>query len=257
MKKICLLSVCIFIFFVSVAEVYADWNSEYSPLYPSFQVLVSVATGYVNNTSMNDLTKRRARKDADKLNHPFKRNQVESSPAHHFPLGLDFELRFFYDTFGLGLQAGYHAVRAKTDVVNSVTDSVETTTTSYLSVKPVVATLYYRIELGSIYQFLLVGAGTGYYFGRIDLEHEGSILASSEYFGGSYKAQTQKGYHFLIEYDIYSSSSLTFFAGLKARYLKFDEFKKGGNALKVYGTDKNVKASLTGIACYAGLGLSF
>ena len=247
MKKICLLLVFMFAFFISEKTVYADWNREFSRLNQSFQMLISFDIGYAYNAGMNNSAKNSAQAYADSK----PSSTVDNSPAKWL-FGLDADLRYFYYSFGIGLQAGAHFVNSESEVTAAGWAGSESTAFYELLVVPVVATLYYRTEINSLNLFFLAGAGAGYYYGEMDCDDDNrNDVSKYETF-----KQTKIGYHILVELDYASDNGYMLFTGLKARYVQFDEFKADGIVLKEYGSDKNLKAGLTGISWYFGAGFT-
>jgi len=219
------------------------------------QILGSFALGYASNSDINDAAAGVAQSDADYYNSivagdPF---SVDSSKAN-FTYGFDLDLRYFFGNIGIGAEVGYHTAKAKSEVTGS--NYVDkTTTTIKLDVIPVVATVYYKIPVGEASNnFLLVGAGLGYYSGKLDVKYEDNdtIVGDTSY---TLKGdQSTIGYHALVEYDYVINSGITFFTGVKVRYVQFDKFEKSGAAITYAGD--NISGGLTGINWYIGAGIS-
>ena len=234
---------------------------------PSYQLLISAVMGYANNKAMNNSTKSVARYDADWLNslpvspqYPSPRFSVDNTSAN-FSGGCDVDFRYFFDNFGIGLQSGYHIARAESEMTEP--RYVDKSTTTYeLSVVPVVSTLFYRITRSSN-SFILLGGGIGYYFGKVKFDYEDKITIPPNYSYSFSGKQSKVGVHALIEYDYILDNGITFFGGVKYRYIQFDKFKKGGKVAQElgYGPNgipvKNLKAGLTGVTAYIGAGVSF
>ncbi|MCL1864561.1 MAG: hypothetical protein FWF73_01975 [Spirochaetes bacterium] len=252
MKKLGFISAFMLFFFIANATGFADDNKL------SMQLLVSGVMGYGKNPGMNSSAKNSAQEDVDLIYSLYSaRFDVDSSTAN-WPKGGDIDFRYFFDNIGLGLELGYHITKAEAKATHS--NYLEKTTSTFkLSVIPVVATLYYKIDLESSNNFILLGGGVGYYFGNMNFDYKEEIIPSSWPYHSSsndYK-QSKVGYHVLVEYDYVMDVGFTFFAGMKYRYVKFDEFKDGSYILHEYGTSKNLKAGLTGVALYLGAGMSF
>lgn len=266
MKKLGFLSAFIIIFFVANATVFAYSYSEK----PSMQLLVSGALGYAKNSGMDNIVKNSAKKDADDLNdainlynatkQPWEpvrpANFYSSDNPAKWSKGVDIDFRYFFDNLGFGLEVGYHTVKSESEAKAKSYWSDKLTSTLKLTVVPIAATLFYRIELESPNSFVLLGGGFGYYLGIMNFDwkwksHEGTHNSYKK----DYK-QSKIGYHVFIEYDYVFENGFTFFFGLKGRYVKFDEFKDG-NLILYEGYNKKLEAGLTGVAAYIGAGVSF
>ncbi|MCL1834296.1 MAG: hypothetical protein FWG49_07330 [Leptospirales bacterium] len=208
---------------------------------PSIQLLVSGVIGYAYNKDMGDAVD--AIGEDYILSNPGYKGIETTMP--YIPVGFDLDFRYFFDSFGIGLQVGSHAAVAETEAKGS---SVPKYTATYtLSVIPVVATLFYRFDSDSSNSFVLLGGGVGYYFGTMKVEGVS--------WAGDFN-QSKIGFHALVEYDYAFDFGLTLFAGVKGRYLKFNEFKDGSNVMRNVDGSK-FKAGLTGVVFYFGTGFSF
>jgi len=262
MKKLVLLSVCILIFFAYSAAGFAYSDGKL----PSMQLLVSFAViSYADNKSMNNSTKNRAQEDADLGNSiivpssPYDKFRLNNKKADDDTIGFGMDFRYFHDNIGIGFQTGYSVARADSEMSNPYRSgsSDRSVTACKLYVVPIVATLFYRIGLESSKSFVLFGGGLGYYYGRIkfDYEDQTSFYPDDRSFRW-YGEQSKIGYHILIEYDYVFENDLVIFGGIKGRYVKFDEFKDGNQIRLEYGTNKKLKAGLTGAVVYFGFGVS-
>lgn len=96
--------------------------------------------------------------------------------------------------------------------------------------------------------------------GEMTVDYHGDSLLE----GKNVYMQSKVGYHLLFEYDYLFDSGFTIFGGIKGRYVQLDEFKDGdkilysdGDGLISHNGNKKLKAGLTGVAAYIGLGFSF
>ncbi len=239
---------------ISSTALFAQEDGSSGASTTSFQILGSLSLGYAGNSDINGLAKDSGNEDAAwfnanivSANNSF---SAENTSAN-FTYGFDLDLRLFFGSFGIGAEVGYHEAQAKSEVTSTKWANNATTEVT-LSVVPVVASLYYMIPMESSRSFLLFGAGAGYYSGK--LKFDWVQVAPNDSFVLEGK-QSVIGYHALVEYDFVMESGLTFFTGLKARYVKFDKFKDGGDTVKTY-SGESLGASLSGINCYFGAGFS-
>jgi len=257
MRKFCFLSVFLLIFFI-----YSATGFAFTPNKPEYQLLLSLVVGYANNKDMNNW----AKEAEDYINWLYSGGRLESNLSKaNIPVGFDIDFRYFFDDIGLGLQIGYHLTKAEGSPQLSGNfpapfsryGTFKVTDTEELIVVPVVATLYYRIDLESENSFVLLGGGIGYYFGTYNSCWTESFngITINEYKLDGFK-QSKIGFHALVEYDYVFGSGLTLFGGIKYRYVQFDELKKGGRTVQNVDGGK-LKAGLTGVAAYIGLGYSF
>ena len=254
MKKLTFLSVFMFVFFIYNATGFA-----FTPNKPEYQLLLSWVAGYANNKAMNNSAENEAQEFGEEFATTFGGGgySINSSKAN-LPAGFDVDFRLFSDNIGIGLQIGYHTAKAESKVSSPTPDRDKATITYELSVVPVVATLYYWIELASSNSFLLLGGGLGYYSGKMNYNGKWDDMYGPFYsLSHDNFRQTKIGCHILIEYDYVFDIGFTIFAGIKARYVQFDEFKKDNYYIGEYPADKNLKAGLTGVALYIGGGYSF
>jgi hypothetical protein len=240
------------VFCISATALFAqeDGSGEFTT---SFQILGSMSLGYAGNSDINDLAKDSGNEDVNwfnanivSANNSF---SAENTSAN-FTYGFDLELRLFFENFGIGAEVGYHEAQAKSEVTSTKWSNNATTEVT-LSVVPVVATLYYMIPMESSKSFVLFGAGAGYYSGKLKFDWVQVAPDNSFVLEGK---QSTIGYHALVEYDYVMESGLTFYTGLKGRYVHFNEFDKDGSPLMYNG--KNLEASLTGVNWYFGAGFS-
>ena len=256
MRKFGFFSAFVLIFFIYSATGFAYSESQL----PEYQLLFSLDVGYAYNKDMNDDVDDYTLYAEDDLNTYYSpssySHKVETTKAN-LPVGFNIEFRSFWDNIGFGVQVGYHMVKAESKLGGSYPDHDKATSTYELTVVPIVATLYYRVDFESSNSFVLVGGGLGYYFGNlsVELERQDDLLGiwNKRSFDGS---QSKIGAHILVEYDYVFDFGLTLFAGLKARYVQFDEFKDGIYYLKNNSGSK-FKAGLTGVSLYLGAGASF
>ncbi|MCL1864563.1 MAG: hypothetical protein FWF73_01985 [Spirochaetes bacterium] len=261
MKKLVFISALIFVFFIYNASGFAD-SSDSSGDKTEYQLLISGVMGYANNKDMNASAENEAKFQAEALNfyyyginYPYKINSKKAN----LPVGVDIDFRLFSDNIGIGLQVGYHTAKAESEVSSaSFPDKDRIDITYELSVVPIVGTLFYRMNFESSNSFVLFGGGIGYYFGlmTVDFKWQNNMygLAGMDSNDGT---RTVIGLHALIEYDYVFDMGFTIFGGIKARYVRFDEFDKDE---KFYIADSNwekIKANLTGVAAYIGAGYSF
>ena len=258
MKKLGFLSAFILTIFIANATVFANDNEL-----PSVQLLLSLAVGHASNKDMTNYAEYLAEKDKSDLKlPPYSYANVDESKKTkaNLPVGFDLDFRFFFGNIGAGFQIGYHLDKAESEL------SAKDSSSSYLDVKstsavelwvvPYVGTLFYRVDLGSSNSFLLLGGGLGYYSGKLKVDQKLEGTTSSDYaYDDSYR-QSKIGFHALVEYDYAFDFGLTLFAGVKGRYLKFNEFKDGSNVMRNVDGSK-FKAGLTGVVFYFGTGFSF
>lgn len=253
-KKFYFLPVFFLVFFM-IWILHNNLFAQSAESLPSFQILASGSIGYASNSDINKATKGSGQEDVTYLNSIAGGDYFSAdNTGANFTYGFDLSFRIFFDNIGLGGEVGYHTAEAKSKVTSSVyTD--KTTTTSSLDVVPVVITLFYRIGIDSMpNSFVLVGAGAGYYNGKLKIvdKYENGLGSSSDWLNVKGK-QSTIGYQAVLEYD-YILSSLTFFTGIKARYVQFSKFEDSGYAITNNGD--NIEGGLTGINWYLGVGLS-
>jgi hypothetical protein len=242
------------VFCISATALFAqeDGSGEFTT---SFQILGSMSLGYASNSNLNDVASKSGDDDVVYYNaYPLIKNtfSAENSTAD-FTYGFDLDLRYFFGNVGIGAEVGYHIAEAKSEVTSSVY-SASTTTTIGIAVIPVVATLFYRVPMESSSNFILIGGGLGYYSGTLKYKYEDDSGVLPDLSSSIEGKQSTIGYHALVEYDYVMESGLTFYTGLKARYVHFNEFDKDGSPLMYNG--KNLEASLTGVNWYFGAGFS-
>ena len=247
MRKFSFLSVFVLIFFIYSATGFANSYKE-----KPFQLLLSGVASFTNNKDMNDWA------DATTIYvayiNSISNYSTDTSKAKT-ATGFDFEFRYFPDNLwdlGFGLQIGSHTAKAESKL-----DSPglrQYTCTYELTVIPIVANLYYRIDFESSNGFMLLGGGLGYYFGEMKLEEKGVPNPAS--LDGK---QSKIGFQLLAEYDYVFDIGFTLFGGIKYRYVQFDKFDGDfGDFVSVASfTNKKFKAGLSGVALYIGLGYSF
>jgi hypothetical protein len=267
MRQLGFLSILLLIIFYHVTGFAYSYGEK-----PEYQLLVSGVAGITNNKDMNDSAESDAQKTGNFVNSlypsppgPYSYN-VETTKGN-LPVGIDIDFRFFFEKkFGIGLQAGYHFTKAESKVTGSFPNKDLVTLAYELSVIPVVATMLYRMDLESEKNFVLFGGGVGFYLGIISFDfkwknNNGNIDPSGHgLFINSVNRedfrQLKTGFHFLLEYDYVFDSGFTLFAGIKVRFVKFDEFKRYGFTL-LNNSGEKFEASLTGVALYFGAGYSF
>jgi len=245
LKKIYVTALFLTFFSMTGSFLFAQGNDTAPPL----QILGSISLGYANNSDMNDAAKDRGEQDADYYNSlvagdPF---SADNSSAN-FTYGFDLDLRYFFGNFGVGAETGYHTAEAESKVSASGWED-ESTTTVELTVIPVVANVFYKISAGSANSFFLIGAGVGYYSGTMEYKYEDDdTLAGDDSFTKKDK-NSAMGCNALVEYDFVLDNGITFFTGVKARYVEFDKFEDEGFKISDGG-------SLTGVNWYIGAGVS-
>ena len=171
-------------------------------------------------------------------------------------VGIEFEFRYFPSNLGFGLQTGFNTTNAKSEVETprDLFGRGKYTSTYGFLVIPVVANLYYRIDFESSNNFVLLGGGAGYYFGRMKWNEKaknslGRVVYDEEVEGW----QSKIGFQLLVEYDYVWDIGLTAFAGIKYSFVQFDKF--GGEFGDVFD-GIGFKAGL-GFALYFGAGYLF
>ena len=233
----------------------AQEEADDSPM-PSFQLMLSGEMGYAGNKDMNDYSKAWADYVADQW------NLTEANPARHWSAskdlsanltyGADIEGRYYNGNIGFGAGFGIHGAFASTEVKSSYWADNATTSLSMV-VLPLTGTLFYRTQVSES-SFLSFGAGAGYYFSTLELEVETETGSGKDSESLKYSSSAP-GYHAKIDYNIIISN-ICLTGGVLARYVEFDEFKKGGDIL--LNTDgENLNAGLTGVTLYVAAGLAF
>jgi hypothetical protein len=258
MKKLGFLSAFILTIFIANATVFFFFYEL-----PSVQLLLSLAVGHASNKDMTNFveyfSKGEVIPELQGLSNGYTNFSENSHKKANLPVGFDLDFRFFFGNIGAGFQIGYHLDKAEYELSASGSSSyspVKATTAVELWVVPYVGTLFYRVDLGSSNSFVLLGGGLGYYSGKLKVDQKLEGTTSSDYaYDDSYR-QSKIGFHVLVEYDYAFDFGLTLFAGLKYRYVKFDEFKDGSYVMTNYDGSK-LKASLTGVVFYFGTGFSF
>lgn len=250
-KKVYVSAVFLAVFLMSGSMLSAQ---EDNTLRHTFQILGSLSAGYARNSDMNSITKDDGDYYTEEYNSIVYDDTFSSdNSAADFPIGADFELRYFYSNFGIGANIGIHEVSAESEVTSPYYKD-KATSSATLTVRTLVATCYYRIFSPNLKHFLILGGGLGHYSGKLKYELEDDDSLSYDFSRSFNGKQSVIGYHALAEYDFVFFRSLTLFTGFKLRYVEFDEFKNNGNVIKYKGD--NFEAGLTGVIWYFGAGFS-
>lgn len=253
MKKV-VFSILSVLFFVSAVAA-----QEFDPLQGrTFQLGIRFGFGYAKNNQMNDLMHEIGDYETASMNffmstsYPSIPGTFENSKEKaDWNLGLDLEPRMFFENFGLGVSIGYHATNTASSNIEHTTFTDNVSYSMKLQCIPILATLYYRIDMSDSLIFLL-GAGGGYYFGTIKYKWEDGFSLSATYNESeseSYKGNAY-GAHARLELN-YILNIFTLFAGVEGRYVKFSEFKVGNDTLLNVEGEK-LTAQLTGVFFYFG-----
>lgn len=251
-KKFSCSTFCILIIIISGTLLFGEERGENLP---ALQILGSLSIGYANNSDLDNATEENGRAEADYYNLLITGDSFTcDNSSACFTYGFDFDIRLFYGNIGFGAEIGYHEAESKSEIGTSGWED-KASYTNTISVIPVTTSIFYRIPVGqSSDSFVLIGCGLGYYSGKlkIDFKDENSLPGDESYILEGRNRTI--GYHAVVEYNYFMGNGLTFFTGIKARYVQFDEFENGGNAIMY--RDENIKGSLTGVIWFFGAGLS-
>lgn len=235
----------------------------------AFQIGVSIAGGYTSNDSMNNAVNDYGADYASRINKAVRDyygpgtrldDYTSDNRSGNVYYGGDAELRFFSDTVGFGIAAGYYQTSESSSTVESTSwpwwlwgDNAYVSL--ILRVTPVVGTLYYRHE---IYEdsFISIGAGAGYYGAEVEFEKrvrsswlQERVDAKKKYYSGA------AGYHAKIEYAIHPYKHVMLTVGVLGRYVMFDRFKNSTEEFRDLSY-AHVRASLSGVELRLGAGVS-
>jgi hypothetical protein len=237
----------------------AVFAQEFDPMQgSSVQLGLRLGFGYAKNSQMNELMHALGDYETASMNafmktyYPTVSGTFENKKSEaDWNLGLDFEPRFFFLNFAVGLSIGYHATNgAESNIEHTVyTDSVNYT--MQLTCIPLLGTFYYRMN-ASDSVVLLLGAGGGYYLATIEYKFENKFSLSTT--NGDSETLKFKGNalgaHARFELN-YILHPFTLYGGVEGRYVKFSEFKDGSDTLVNVDGGK-LSAQLTGVFFYFG-----
>ncbi len=213
---------------------------------PKMQILGSLGIGYSDNSDIKDELMMLADDIEDTV--PLESASVEHSNGN---VGFNAEFRYFFnDNVGAGLSFGYYqASSSSLDAVfyDTYLNYYKCNVDVKFTVVPVLANIYYRANMENN-NFLLLGAGLGFYRGRITIEEEikSEHLLYSEEFDSTLKKNIL-GLQAMAEYDWVFDSGFTIFAGLKVRAANFK---------KLENNESYCNGNFTGAEIYIGAGAS-
>ena len=229
----------------TVSAVYAETN---------FSINLSGNLGYVPNSSMDDAVSWYGDDTAEELN-TLNSTDVFKGKNEKAGLGagIDLEGRLFLNNLGLGLSLGYQYGGESRSVAKAGGYDTEQSLSLTATALSYLGTVYYKYTLAET-SYVLLGAGGGYYQGKMQIKEEAKGFASGN---GSDEIDfdgSTWGAHLKAEYN-YAMDSIGFFGGVMARYASIDEFKKDGAVLTSDGD--NIEGNFSGVLLYFGAGLNF
>ncbi len=213
--------------------------------------------GYAKNDDLNDGTKDFGPvvRDQYKTKYP-SYNWYYKHDKAGLAWGTDLEARILGDTLGMGLSIGYHSAGKAKNSVKAEGYTAEHYYSAEITAIPILATLYYKVNMAND-NFFLLGAGGGYYKGQLTVTEEAKNFADGN-FKNDFRADGSTwGVHAKAEFDFVFSQVVSFFVGLNVRYAKIDEFKYNGSTVIITSTGKKVEGNFTGFLMYFGAGLIF
>ncbi len=220
----------------------------------NMMISLSAGGGYTFNQDLSSLMKDDIHWYADVLSEAFGFfptfyvDSIEEKPWQSYSLDLD--TKVFMNRYGAGLSVGYFSGYEMKYTIKTDDNSTTITGDVNFTMTPVLLTLYYRYAL-SASSFVALGAGGGYYMGKIAYQEKASGFISGSG-AEDFKGDTF-GIHAKIEYN-YLFGNIGMFAGLLGRYGEIDSFKSGDYTMVAKGSEE-VKVNITGVLLYFGAGV--